>query len=108
MQRGDLDLYSALTAQSPTQQIDLGHVWEKQYSQELRLASPKGRFIDFVIGAYYLHEPDRENYRRDVTQLNVATGVPLNGAPAVAVTGTPLADSGAWVTVSVPLTGRKV
>jgi iron complex outermembrane receptor protein len=75
VQRGDLDGYSALTALSPTQQIDLGHVWEKQYSQELRLASPKGNLIDYVVGAYYLHEPDKENYRRDVTQLNAATGV---------------------------------
>ena len=63
-----------LTALSPTQQVDLGHVWEKQYSQELRLASPKGNLIDYVIGAYYLHEPDKEQYRRDVTQLNAATG----------------------------------
>ncbi len=74
VQRGDLDLFSGLTNLSATQQIDLGHVWEKQYSQELRLASPKGRFIDFVIGAYYLHAPDKENYRRDVTQLNTTTG----------------------------------
>jgi iron complex outermembrane receptor protein len=74
VQRGDLDLFSALTALSPTQQIDLGHVWEKQWSQEIRLASPKGNLIDYVIGAYYLHEPDKENYRRDVTQLNAATG----------------------------------
>ncbi len=72
VQRGDLDLYSALTPLSPTQQIDLGHVWEKQYSEELRLASPKGNLIDYVIGAYYLHEPDKENYRRDVTQLTAA------------------------------------
>ena len=75
VQRGDLDLFSALTPLSPTQQIDLGHVWEKQYSQELRLASPKGNLIDYVIGAYYLHEPDKENYRRDVTQFNATTGV---------------------------------
>jgi iron complex outermembrane receptor protein len=74
VQRGDLDLFSSLTAQAPTQQIDLGHVWEKQWSQELRLASPKGNLIDYVIGAYYLHAPDKENYRRDVTQLNAATG----------------------------------
>jgi iron complex outermembrane receptor protein len=75
VQRGDLDLYSALTALSPTQQVDLGHVWEHQFSQELRLASPKGNLIDYVIGAYYLHEPDKEQYRRDVTQLNPAGNV---------------------------------
>ncbi|MBS0364036.1 MAG: TonB-dependent receptor [Proteobacteria bacterium] len=74
VQRGDLDLFPSLTALTPTQQIDLGHVWEKQYSEEIRLASPKGNFIDYVLGAYYLHAPDKENYRRDVTQLNATTG----------------------------------
>jgi iron complex outermembrane receptor protein len=74
VQRGDLDLYSALTALTPTQQVDLGHVREHQFSQELRLASPKGGLIDYVLGAYYLHEPDKEQYRRDVTQLNATTG----------------------------------
>lgn len=75
VQRGDLDLFSALTTLSPTQQIDLGHVWEKQYSEEIRLASPKGGLIDYVVGAYYLHEPDKEQYRRDVTQLTAAGNV---------------------------------
>ena len=74
VQRGDLDLFSGLTALSPTQQIDMGHVWEKQWSQEVRIASPKGGLFDYVLGAYYLHAPDRENYRRDVTQLNATTG----------------------------------
>ena len=78
VQRGDLDLFSALTTLSPTQQIDLGHVWEKQYSQELRLASPKGNLIDYVIGAYYLREPDKENYRRDVTQLTAGGALVSN------------------------------
>jgi hypothetical protein len=39
--------------------------------------------------------------------VKVATA-PLKGAPAVALTLTPVADSGAGVTVSVPLTGLKV
>ncbi|HEY3950050.1 TonB-dependent receptor [Phenylobacterium sp.] len=75
VQRQDLDSFSGLTTQTPTQQVDLGHVWEKQYSEELRLASPKGNLIDYVVGAYYLHEPDKENYRRDVTQLTAAGNV---------------------------------
>ena len=88
VQRGDLDLYSALTPLSPTQQIDLGHVWEKQYSQELRLASPKGNLIDYVIGAYYLHEPDKEQYRRDVTQLTAAGNVVNYGLNSFGATTT--------------------
>ena len=35
-----------------------------QYSQELRLASPKGQFIEYVAGLYYLHWNDIETYQR--------------------------------------------
>jgi iron complex outermembrane receptor protein len=44
-------------------------VFEHQYSEELRVASPKGGFIDYQIGGYFLHAPDKETYRRDTTQL---------------------------------------
>lgn len=67
-QRGDLDGYSSLTALTPTQQVDLGHVKTKQYTQELRLSSPKGKFVDYVVGVYFMHAPDKEDYRRDTTQ----------------------------------------
>jgi iron complex outermembrane receptor protein len=45
---------------------DIGTVAFSQVSQELRLASPKERFIDYVAGAYYLHGKDREEYQRIV------------------------------------------
>jgi iron complex outermembrane receptor protein len=45
---------------------DIGTVAFRQVSQELRLASPKGQFADYVIGAYYLHGKDREDYQRIV------------------------------------------
>ncbi len=38
----------------------------KQASQELRLASPKDQFAEYVVGAYYLHGKDREVYQRIV------------------------------------------
>ena len=69
VQRGDLDGYSKLTSLTPTQQVDLGHVWTKQYTQEFRLSSPKGKFLDYVVGLYFMHAPDKEDYRRDTTQL---------------------------------------
>jgi iron complex outermembrane receptor protein len=69
VQSGDLDSFPGLTTLTPTQQVDLGHVFEHQYSEELRLASPKGGFIDYQIGGYFLHAPDKETYRRDTTQL---------------------------------------
>lgn len=48
---------------------DHGLVHEHQFSQELRLASPKGGLIDYVVGAYYMHVVNNEVYRRDVTHL---------------------------------------
>ena len=69
VQGGDLDSFTGLTTQTPTQEIDLGHVSVNQYSEEVRLASPKGGFLDYVVGAYYLHSPDVETYQRQTTQL---------------------------------------
>jgi iron complex outermembrane receptor protein len=45
---------------------DIGTVEFKQASQELRVASPKEQFAEYVIGAYYLHGKDREVYQRIV------------------------------------------
>jgi len=69
----DGDGFSAITTRTPNQIIDLGNVDSKQFTQELRLTSPKG-FIDYVIGLYYFHSNNRENYRRDVVTL----GTPVN------------------------------
>ena len=51
------------------QGADTGQLEFRQYSEEVRLASPKGHFIDYVVGAYYLHAHDRETYQRVVTQV---------------------------------------
>ena len=56
---------------------DKGELSYDQYSQELRLASPKGQFAEYVAGLYYMHAKDDETYRRDlitttVTQRGVA------------------------------------
>jgi iron complex outermembrane receptor protein len=45
---------------------DIGSVQFKQASQELRLASPREQFAEYVVGAYYLHGKDREVYQRIV------------------------------------------
>ena len=57
-----------------------------QYSQEVRLASTKGGFLDWTVGAYYLHEDLRSNLRyqfySDASTFVIASGVPssvLNG-----------------------------
>ncbi|MFZ6772590.1 TonB-dependent receptor [Undibacterium sp. SXout7W] len=46
---------------------DVGTLEFEQFSQELRIASPKDDFIDYVAGAYYLHGKDRETYQRIVS-----------------------------------------
>jgi len=51
---------------------DIGTVAFSQVSQELRVASPKDRLIDYVAGAFYLHGKDREIYQRIV---NAGAGV---------------------------------
>ncbi len=48
---------------------DQGNLDFYQASQEVRIASPKGRFFDYVAGLYYLHDEDDEDYGRQVSQL---------------------------------------
>lgn len=57
-----------------------------QYSQEMRLASSKGGFLDWTVGAYYLHEDLRSDLRyqfyADASSFVLPLGVPslvLNG-----------------------------
>jgi iron complex outermembrane receptor protein len=47
---------------------DKGEVDYNQYSQEFRLASPTGQFVDYVVGAFYLHNKSEETYQRFVTR----------------------------------------
>jgi iron complex outermembrane receptor protein len=56
---------------------DIGTVNFEQVSQELRVASPKDRFAEYVAGAFYLHGKDRETYQRIVgtTAANGSTAV---------------------------------
>ncbi|GGC64807.1 TonB-dependent receptor [Undibacterium terreum] len=46
---------------------DIGTVEFSQVSQELRLASPKDQFAEYVVGGFYLNGKDREVYQRIVT-----------------------------------------
>ena len=46
---------------------DIGTLDFRQVSQELRVASPRGQFLDYVVGLYYLHGKDEEVYQRIVT-----------------------------------------
>ncbi|WP_459742521.1 TonB-dependent receptor [Pseudomonas sp. 3A(2025)] len=43
---------------------DKGDLEYNQYSQELRLASPKGGFVEYVGGLFYMHGKSDETYQR--------------------------------------------
>ncbi|SMQ27697.1 iron complex outermembrane recepter protein [Pseudomonas helmanticensis] len=56
-------------------------VEDKQYSQEFRLASPKGEFFDYVVGAYYFgNDLDNKSFAYYGPQADI-----WNGTPAVAL-----------------------
>lgn len=46
---------------------DKGDLAYDQYSQEVRLASPKGQFLEYVGGLFYMHGKDQESYQRTLT-----------------------------------------
>jgi iron complex outermembrane receptor protein len=49
---------------------DRGQVDSTAFSQELRFASTKGRFVDYVAGFFYMKSETDEVYRRDVVRCN--------------------------------------
>ena len=62
----DGDRLGTVTAAFPGT-ADKGDLDYNQYSQELRLASPKGRFLEYVGGLFYMHGKDEETYQRTLT-----------------------------------------
>lgn len=80
-QRQDQDRLSAVVTGQPAQH-DLGHVDFTQFSQELRVASPQGQTVDYVLGLYYFHAADDEDYRRDTSTLAAGRLTPQTGTAA--------------------------
>ncbi|MCU1723305.1 TonB-dependent receptor [Pseudomonas sp. 5P_5.1_Bac1] len=83
----DGDRLSTISAAFPGIE-DKGELAYDQYSQELRLASPKGEFLEYVGGLFYMHGKDEETYRRTlktttVTQQGVADYSTTNDSYAV-------------------------
>ena len=62
----DGDRLSSVTAAFPGT-ADKGDLSFDQYSQEIRLASPKGEFLEYVGGLFYMHGKDDETYQRTLT-----------------------------------------
>lgn len=77
-QTPDWDARAILAAGFP-QGRDDGRVDFDQFSQEIRLASPQGGLIDYVVGAYLLAADTDERYQRSVTQTVGAASVTNNG-----------------------------
>ncbi|NER62585.1 TonB-dependent receptor, partial [Pseudomonas sp. MAFF212427] len=83
----DGDRLSRISAAFPGIQ-DKGDLQFNQYSQELRLASPKGEFLEYVGGLFYMHGKDEETYRRTLitptaTQQGIADYSTTNDSYAV-------------------------
>ncbi|WP_294305516.1 TonB-dependent receptor [uncultured Sphingomonas sp.] len=84
-QRQDYDGLAQLTAAFPSGADD-GSVNSRQFSQELRLTSPKGGLIDYVLGAYYLRARTDEQYQRALTTLSGATRTSTTGIANYGIT----------------------
>ena len=78
VQHQDYDQMSQFISGFP-QVVDTGHLAFHQGSEELRIASPKDQFIDFVAGLYVLKAVDNEIYERDDTLLTGGIPVPQTG-----------------------------
>ena len=78
VQRQDYDQTSQASTAFP-QVLDTGHLQFAQTSEELRIASPKGQFIDYVAGLYYLDAVDHEIYERDDIQISAGAPVVNSG-----------------------------
>jgi len=63
-------------------------VEDKQYSQEFRLASPKGEFFDYVIGAYYFgSDLDNKSFAYYGPQADIWNGTPRGALANVGSVG---------------------
>lgn len=63
-------------------------VEDKQYSQEFRLASPKGEFFDYVVGAYYFgSDLDNKSFAYYGPQADIWNGTPAGSLANVTSVG---------------------
>ena len=72
------------------QQADTGNLDFNQTTQEIRVASPKGKFFDYVAGVFYMNAKNDERYQRDVTRCaaSTAAALPSGLVPCTAATTT--------------------
>ncbi len=72
------------------QQADTGNLDFNQTTQEIRVASPKGQFFEYVAGVFYMNAKNDERYQRDVTRClgSTAAALPSGLVPCTAATTT--------------------
>jgi iron complex outermembrane receptor protein len=76
VQYQDYDQLSSPAAPGLPVVADTGYLHFNQESEELRIASPKGKVVDFVAGVYLLRSVDHETYQR--AETSIIGGAPTN------------------------------
>ena len=76
------------------QPADVGNLDFNQTTQELRVASPKGQFFDYVAGVFYMNAKNDERYQRDVTRCAGSTATALASGLVPCSAGSTTVDSG--------------
>ncbi len=76
------------------QTADRGDLDFTQTSQELRLASTRKQFLEYVAGLYYFEGKNDEQYRRDVTRCPTTVAVALPSGLVPCSAGTVTTDNG--------------
>jgi iron complex outermembrane receptor protein len=73
---------------------DRGDLDFEQTSQELRVASTRKQFFEYVGGLFYFHGKNDEQYRRDVTRCPTSTEPALPSGLVPCSTATTTSDNG--------------
>ncbi|MBU6260273.1 MAG: TonB-dependent receptor [Burkholderiales bacterium] len=73
---------------------DVGNLAYRQVSQELRVASNKAGFVDYVAGLFFIDGKDNERYERDVTRCAGTTAAALPSGLIPCSPGSTTLDNG--------------
>jgi iron complex outermembrane recepter protein len=75
---------------------DIGPQTSKTFTQELRIASPTGQFLEYVVGAYYSKADSDRTFTRNVVTCSAST------LPAVVAGLTPCSTAPGISTITTP------
>jgi iron complex outermembrane receptor protein len=76
------------------QTADRGDLDFKQTTQELRIASTRKQFVEYVGGLFWFDAKNDEQYRRDVTRCPTSTAAALPSGIVPCTTATTITDNG--------------